>query len=75
MLLLVELAAPIWSVRLTRTITRAVHDLYEATRQVAAGNLSHRAPIRAHDQLSELGGSFNSMGVWPVHTIADTKAT
>lgn len=60
-LLLVEIAAVIWSVRLTRTVTRAVHDLYEATRQIAAGNLAHRAPIRAHDQLSELAGSFNGM--------------
>jgi sigma-B regulation protein RsbU (phosphoserine phosphatase) len=60
-LLLVEVASIIWSVRLTRTITRSVHDLYEATRQVARGNLSHRAPIRTNDQLSELAGSFNGM--------------
>jgi sigma-B regulation protein RsbU (phosphoserine phosphatase) len=72
-LLLVELGALIWTVRLTRTITGAVHDLYEATRQVAAGNLSHRAPIRAHDQLSELAGSFNNMTDRLARLIADVR--
>ena len=50
-----------WSVRLTRSITGAVHDLYEGTRQVAAGNLDHRMPVRGTDQLSELVSSFNGM--------------
>jgi sigma-B regulation protein RsbU (phosphoserine phosphatase) len=50
-----------WSARLTRSITRAVHDLYEGTRQVAAGNLAHRTPVRGTDQLSELASSFNGM--------------
>jgi sigma-B regulation protein RsbU (phosphoserine phosphatase) len=72
-LLLLEIASIIWSVRLTRSITRAVHDLYEATRQVAAGNLSHRTPIRAHDQLSELAGSFNGMTDRLTHLIAEVR--
>jgi serine phosphatase RsbU (regulator of sigma subunit) len=50
-----------WSARLTRSITRAVHDLYEGTRQVATGNLAHRTPVRGTDQLSELASSFNGM--------------
>jgi len=60
-LLVVELVSLTWSIRLTRTITRSVHELYEATRQVAAGNLAHRAPLHGFDQLTELSGSFNTM--------------
>jgi phosphoserine phosphatase RsbU/P len=60
-LLVIEFVSLFWSIRLTRTITRSVHELYEATRQVAAGNLAHRAPLRGFDQLAELSGSFNTM--------------
>src|SRR6185503_8153776 len=34
-LLVVEIGALTWSIRLTRSITHSVHELYEATRQVA----------------------------------------
>jgi phosphoserine phosphatase RsbU/P len=60
-LLLASAGSVAWSARLTRSITRAVHDLYEGTRQVAAGNLTHRTPVRGRDQLSELASSFNGM--------------
>ena len=59
--LVVEIVSLTWSIKLTRTITRSIHELYEATRQVAAGDLSHRAPLRGFDQLTELSGSFNRM--------------
>ena len=59
--LIVSAGSVFWSARLTRSITRAVHDLYEGTRQVAAGNLAHRTPVRGTDQLSELASSFNGM--------------
>jgi phosphoserine phosphatase RsbU/P len=59
--LLIELGALAGSMRLTRTITRSVHELHEGTHQVSAGNLSHRTPIHGQDQLSDLAGSFNSM--------------
>jgi len=60
--LVVEIVSLIVSLRLTRTITRTVHDLYLGTKQVAAGNFSKRIPIRkTQDQLSELAGSFNTM--------------
>ena len=72
-LLVIELGSLTWSVRLTRTITRSVHDLYEATRQVAAGNLTHRAPVRGYDQLTELSGSFNAMTARVEQLIADIK--
>jgi sigma-B regulation protein RsbU (phosphoserine phosphatase) len=59
--LCVELIAFISSARLTRSLTRTIHDIYTGTRKVEMGNLSHRIPIRTKDQLSELGTSFNSM--------------
>lgn len=56
-----ELLAFIAAVRLNRTITRSVHDLYEATLAIDGGNLSHRIHVRRKDQLGALGRSFNSM--------------
>lgn len=60
-LLLVELVSLISSIGLTRTITRSVHDLYQGTQLVAAGDFSHQIPVRGDHQLSELATSFNSM--------------
>src|SRR5439155_155643 len=57
--LFVEGASLISGVGLTRTITRSIADLYEATRKIKVGDFSHRIPIRTNDQLSELAGSFN----------------
>ena len=59
--LLLEAVSLFWSMRLARTITGTVYDLYVGTKQVEAGDFSHQIPIRTTDQLSELGGSFNSM--------------
>src|SRR5262249_32026881 len=58
----VEFFAILFSATLTRSITRAVADLYEGTRKVQAGDFSHRIPSRkTKDQLSDLAGSFNNM--------------
>ena len=59
--LLVEVVSLILSLRLTRTITRAVHDLYIGTKHIASGEFSHKIPVRSKDQLSDLASSFNSM--------------
>jgi sigma-B regulation protein RsbU (phosphoserine phosphatase) len=45
----------------TRTITRAVAKLDEATHHVKAGDFSHRISIEHRDQLGALAESFNSM--------------
>jgi len=45
----------------TRTITGAVHRLYEGTRKVIEGDFSHRIEVRGNDQLAELSQSFNRM--------------
>ncbi len=61
MLLLVELVSLVIGVSLSRTITGAVHNLYEGTQKVMQGDFSHRIEVRGNDQLAELGGSFNRM--------------
>jgi phosphoserine phosphatase RsbU/P len=72
-LLVVEIISLILGTTLTRSITRAVADLYEGTRKVQAGNFSHRIPIRTKDQLSELAGSFNTMTEHIQHLIIEVK--
>lgn len=59
--LLVELVSLIAGVRLSRTITGAVHEIYEGTRKVKEGDFSYRIQLKGDDQLAELGQSFNSM--------------
>lgn len=59
--LVVELVALIIGLNLTRTITGAVHRLYEGTQRVQHGDLAHRIEVKGRDQLAELGHSFNSM--------------
>jgi sigma-B regulation protein RsbU (phosphoserine phosphatase) len=46
---------------LTRSITSAVHQLYQGTKRVEAGDLNHEIPVHSHDQLGELATSFNQM--------------
>ena len=59
--LLVELVSLIAGVQLSRSITGAVHELYEATEHVKNGDFSYRIPVKGSDQLAELGSSFNTM--------------
>ena len=59
--LLIELAAFAGSISLTRSMTHAVNDLYQATRYVESGDFGHRIEIRRRDQLGALASSFNSM--------------
>jgi phosphoserine phosphatase RsbU/P len=59
--LIIEVAALVTGIVLTRRITRAVADLYRGTQYVQAGDFSHRVQIEHHDQLGELAESFNKM--------------
>jgi sigma-B regulation protein RsbU (phosphoserine phosphatase) len=59
--LVVELIALIIGVSLTRTVTGAVHSLYEGTQRVMQGDFSHRITVSGRDQLADLSKSFNSM--------------
>jgi sigma-B regulation protein RsbU (phosphoserine phosphatase) len=59
--LALELGALVTGIVLTRTITGAVGDLYEATLRVRRGDFSHRVRVHQQDQLGALGESFNEM--------------
>lgn len=59
--LVVELVSLLIGISLTRTITRAVHSLYQGTMKVQQGDFSHRIEVEGNDQLAELSHSFNSM--------------
>jgi sigma-B regulation protein RsbU (phosphoserine phosphatase) len=58
---LIELVALIIGTRMTQTVTGAVAQLYDATRNVDRGDFSHRIPVKSADQLAQLSLSFNSM--------------
>jgi sigma-B regulation protein RsbU (phosphoserine phosphatase) len=58
---IIELVALIIGTRMTRTVTAAVAQLYQATQHVDRGDFSHRIPVKSHDQLAQLALSFNSM--------------
>lgn len=58
---IVELISLIAGVRLSKTITGAVHELYEGTQRVKEGDFSYRIQLKGNDQLAELAQSFNGM--------------
>ena len=47
--------------KLTRSITSAVAELYDATTHVNRADFSHRITVKSSDQLATLANSFNSM--------------
>jgi sigma-B regulation protein RsbU (phosphoserine phosphatase) len=57
----IELVALLIGVGLSRTITRSIANLYQATQRVNRGDLSHRIAVKSDDQLAALETSFNSM--------------
>jgi len=57
----IELVALIIGTRMTQTVTGAVAQLYDATRNVDRGDFGHRIPVKSVDQLAQLSLSFNSM--------------
>jgi sigma-B regulation protein RsbU (phosphoserine phosphatase) len=59
--LIVEIVALVIGVSLTRTITRAVHNLYAGTQRVIQGDFSTRIQVYGKDQLAALSTSFNTM--------------
>ena len=59
--LLIELAALVTGIVLTRRITRAISDLYRGTQYVQGMDFTHRVHIEHRDQLGELAESFNEM--------------
>ena len=58
---IIELLALWIGTKLTRSITSAVAQLYEATKHVNRADFSHRITVKSSDQLATLANSFNSM--------------
>jgi len=46
---------------LSRTITRPIRELTQATHAVSQGDLSQQVPVRTKDELGELASAFNKM--------------
>jgi sigma-B regulation protein RsbU (phosphoserine phosphatase) len=59
--LVIEGAALLIGIRMTRSMTRTVDTLYDATERVKAGDFSYRTRFPSHDQLTALGEAFDSM--------------
>jgi sigma-B regulation protein RsbU (phosphoserine phosphatase) len=58
---IIELLALWMAIRLSRTITTSVADLYRATQHIDHGDLNYRIGVTRNDQLAELSRSFNTM--------------
>ena len=58
---LLEVFAFYVAMRLTRSMTSSVEDLYAATLSMDSGNLEHRIRVQQDDQLADLCRSFNRM--------------
>ncbi len=56
-----QVLALVMAIRLSRTMTTSVADLYEATQRIDQGELNHRIGVTRDDQLAELSRSFNKM--------------
>ncbi len=54
-------AAFLVGTRLSRRITRPLHDLSHAAERIATGDLAGRAPVDQTDELQRLGQTFNTM--------------
>jgi sigma-B regulation protein RsbU (phosphoserine phosphatase) len=59
--LFVQLISLVVGLSITRTMTSAVHYLYESTERVQAGDFTYRIPVKGNDQLADLGHSYNMM--------------
>jgi len=58
---IIEVIALWAALRLSRTITKSVAELYSATQHIDRGDFNHRIGVTSEDQLAELSRSFNTM--------------
>jgi len=72
-LLVIEILALVFGVKLTRSITGTVDRLYNATERVKTGDFSYRINMPARDQLSSLGDSFDGMTASVQRLLAESQ--
>ena len=70
---LIELVALSIGMRLSRSMTLSVAELYSATEHVNRGDLTHRIQVRSRDQMAALEQSFNSMTESLAKLVAEQK--
>jgi phosphoserine phosphatase RsbU/P len=58
---IIEIIALWAALRLSRTVTKSVADLYSATQHIDRGDFNYRIGVTSNDQLAELSRSFNTM--------------
>jgi phosphoserine phosphatase RsbU/P len=58
---IVEIVSVFIGITMTRSITGAVHRLYQGTERMIEGDFSQRIQVKGTDQLAELSRSFNLM--------------
>jgi phosphoserine phosphatase RsbU/P len=58
---LIEVVALYIGIRLSRSMTASVAELYRATENIDRGDLSYRVKLQGRDQMAALGQAFNSM--------------
>ena len=61
MSLVAAAAVVVLSVITSRLLTQQIRELLSAIRRVRAGAYSHRAYVRGHDEIAQLGEEFNSL--------------
>ena len=67
--LIVQGTALVFGAWLARSITFAVHELFEGTERVRQGDFAHRIKIESQDQLGDLATSFNRMSASIEHLL------
>lgn len=50
-----------WATYQARRLTRPLRALVQGAEEIARGNLDHRIPVRARDEMGQLAGAFNHM--------------
>lgn len=68
-----ELLAFIGAMRLNRTITKSIRDLYSATEAIDHGDFEHRIVVKRRDQLAALSQSFNNMAASLARLLEEQK--
>lgn len=67
--LIIQSSALVMGALLARSITSAVHELFEGTERVQQGDFAHRIRIESRDQLGDLALSFNRMSASVEHLL------